>query len=110
MTYSFYLRQVPAIVVVISAPIRWPDYGTSNNCWLSTSHGTIWAFIAPMLAIVAVNIYVFCKVMHAVLTMGGRVKSKATTKEETERYVALKKGLRASLSFLALLGSVAATD
>ena len=96
--------QIPAIICVVSAPVRWSDYSTKSNCWLSASNGTIWAFIAPILVAIAINTVVFVRVLYAVLVMGGRIKSKRSSAEETDRFKALKKGIRASLSFLCLLG------
>ena len=96
--------QIPGIICVISAPIRWTDYSTKSNCWLSASDGTIWAFIAPVLVAITINLVVFVRVLYAVLVMGNRIKSKRSSAEETDRYKTLKKGVRASLSFLCLLG------
>ena len=96
--------QIPAVIVGISVAIRWEDYGTSRHCWLSTSNGTIWAFIAPLLLILAFNTFVFIRVMIAVLTMKRKITARKSSLQETDRYKELVKGIRASLSFLCLLG------
>jgi len=97
---------IPAVIVAISAGVRWDDYGTSTACWLSTRHGTIWAFIAPVLAILAVNIVVFIRILYTVLTFKdqGRHNRGDDGDDVRTRLVKAKKGLRASVVFLTLLG------
>ncbi len=90
--------------MAISAGSRWEDYGTSSSCWLSTNHGVIWAFIAPMLVIVVVNVYVFIRIMHAIFVIAARIRSRRSNKDESETLAQLKKGIKASASFLSLLG------
>ena len=92
------------MVVAISAGLRWEDYGTETSCWLSTRHGTLWSFLAPVLAIIAVNLYVFIRIMHAIFVIAAKVRSKAS-RDEASRLERLKKGVRAAASFLCLLGS-----
>ena len=100
-----FVIQAPAVIVLISAAIRWEDYGTESNCQLSTRHGTIWAFIAPMIFVVTINIVVFAMVMQAIFSTRQQLKQKASRRSrEATTYSELKKGLRASLSFLCLLG------
>ncbi len=96
--------KIPAVIVGVSVAIRWEDYGTDRYCWLSTSHGTIWSFIGPLLAILAFNTFVFIRVMHSVMTIKGRVKARKSSPEESDRYKVLVKGVRASCAFLCLLG------
>jgi hypothetical protein len=96
--------QLPAVIVAISVGIRWDDYGTDQYCWLSTNNGTIWAFIAPLLLIVTFNAVVFVRVMISIFALGSKVRGSKSTSDENDRLASLKKGLRASLSFLCLLG------
>jgi hypothetical protein len=92
------------VIVAVSVGVRWSDYGTDNYCWLSTKHGTIWAFVAPLLLIATFNTAVFVKVMHSVFALRGQVRGRKATQEDASRYAVLIKGVRASLSFLCLLG------
>lgn len=95
---------VPALIVAISAGIRWSDYGTTEHCWLSTQHGTIWAFIAPVLLIISLNAYVFICVMVAIFKSETRDFRRSSSTETDSKLANLKKAMRASLSFLCLLG------
>ena len=89
------------MIVGVSAAVRWNGFGTSDYCWLSTQHGTIWAFIGPVLCIIAFNIFVFVRIMMAILAMR---RQPVMLGDERKRFEKLKKGLRASLSFMCLLG------
>ena len=75
--------------------------------WLTScprlAHQTIWAFIAPVLLIIAFNTYVFVRIMRAVMEMRQR-KNSRRAREDATSMSKLKRGLRASLSFLCLLG------
>ena len=96
---------IPIVIVAISAGIRWNDYGSSASCWLSTQNGTVWAFIGPMLAVVCINLIIFALVLRKVLDMGARVRRRSSVSaEENASYQKLKKALRASASFMCLLG------
>ena len=95
---------VPAIIVAVSANLRWGDYGTATSCWLSTSHETIWAFIGPVLAVIAINIVVFIRIMYAVVRLSSVAKIRRSSRDDMDRFQKLKRGARASISFLCLLG------
>ena len=91
-------------MVAVAAGVRWDDFGTAKYCWLTTRDGTIWAFVGPVLAILAVNIAVFVLVLRNILIMGARMKSRRSSKDESLRYQQFKKGVRATMSFFSLLG------
>lgn len=42
------------------------SYGTSKNCWLSLGSGAIWAFVAPALFIIVVNIGILIAVTRVI--------------------------------------------
>ena len=96
--------QLPMAIVAVSAGVRWSDYGPVDNCWLSTAHGTRWAFIAPVLAVIAVNVVVFVRVVYAVFAMKNRIQARRSSTKEIGRHESLVRGVRASLSFMVLLG------
>jgi hypothetical protein len=95
---------IPSLCLIIAASSRWDQFGSDRNCWLSTEYGTIWAFIAPMLLVIAINCVVFTIVLRQVMTMGRRVKRRASSMEEASRFLELKKGIKATMSFFSLLG------
>ncbi|KAJ8047051.1 Adhesion G protein-coupled receptor L1 [Holothuria leucospilota] len=43
------------VIVIISAASKYEGYGTEKVCWLSTEHGLIWAFLAPVAFIIFVS-------------------------------------------------------
>ena len=93
---------IPAVIVAVSAGLKWSsDYGNTSNCWLH--HSTAWAFIGPVLAIIAFNTLVFIRIMVAIFAMRRKINTVAL-KEERQRMQSVMRGLRASLSFLCLLG------
>ncbi len=57
------------MIVGIAAASRFEDFGSSANCWLSTRHGTIWAFVAPFIVIIAINCVLFVLILRAVLKL-----------------------------------------
>ncbi|XP_053385920.1 adhesion G protein-coupled receptor L3-like isoform X2 [Mercenaria mercenaria] len=47
------------IIVAVSMGVtKLEGYGTENKCWLSTETGLIWAFIVPVLVIIALNVII----------------------------------------------------
>ncbi|RDD37698.1 Adhesion G-protein coupled receptor D1, partial [Trichoplax sp. H2] len=54
---------IPVIVVSISAIVRFDSYGQDERCWLSYENGFIWAFIAPVIAILCANIIIMVAVV-----------------------------------------------
>ncbi|XP_068678794.1 uncharacterized protein [Montipora foliosa] len=87
----------PAIIVAISlAATQAVGYGNAHACWLDVSSGLIWAFIAPAITIILVNIVVFVLVIRQM--MGTRHVQNKTQIEK------VKAGVKASAVILPLLG------
>ncbi|EFB21922.1 hypothetical protein PANDA_020843, partial [Ailuropoda melanoleuca] len=53
----------PAIIVAISAASRPHLYGTRDRCWLNLDQGFIWSFLAPVCAIICVNLVIFLLIL-----------------------------------------------
>ncbi|XP_032085514.1 adhesion G-protein coupled receptor D1 [Thamnophis elegans] len=56
----------PFLICVISATTSVESYGEVNNCWLSLESGAIWAFVAPALFIIVVNICILIAVTRVI--------------------------------------------
>uniref|UniRef100_A0A8C6Y5W6 Adhesion G protein-coupled receptor D1 n=1 Tax=Naja naja TaxID=35670 RepID=A0A8C6Y5W6_NAJNA len=56
----------PFFICVISATTSVESYGEINNCWLSLESGAIWAFVAPALFIIVVNICILIAVTRVI--------------------------------------------
>lgn len=95
---------IPAIIVLISGLIRWDDYGANDNCWLSTAHGTRWAFIAPVLVAIVINIGMFVRVLMGLSRLRERMAKRMSSIREVDRYKTLLAGIKVSVSFASLLG------
>ncbi|KAL4691572.1 hypothetical protein H8957_003298 [Semnopithecus entellus] len=56
----------PLLICIISLSFAMDSYGTSNNCWLSLGSGAIWAFVAPALFVIVVNIGILIAVTRVI--------------------------------------------
>ncbi|KAM6423525.1 adhesion G-protein coupled receptor D1 isoform 1-T1 [Liasis olivaceus] len=56
----------PLLICVISTTTTVESYGEHNNCWLSLDSGAIWAFVAPALFIIVVNICILIAVTRVI--------------------------------------------
>jgi hypothetical protein len=93
---------IPVIPVVVTAGVKHKTYGNNTNgCWLSSdiSHGTIWGFAAPVVAIMIINA-VFLILAVVQLCKSLKVSS---VRETSNKRVALST-LRATVLLLPLLG------
>ncbi|XP_036132719.1 adhesion G-protein coupled receptor D1 [Molossus molossus] len=56
----------PLLICLISVSCAMDSYGTTNNCWLSLQSGVIWAFVAPALLVIVVNIGILIAVTRVI--------------------------------------------
>ncbi|XP_054144910.1 adhesion G-protein coupled receptor D1 isoform X2 [Melozone crissalis] len=56
----------PLVICVISASSSLDSYGESGNCWLSLEDGAIWAFVAPAMFVILVNIGILVAVTRVI--------------------------------------------
>ncbi|KAM5312704.1 adhesion G-protein coupled receptor D1 isoform 2-T2 [Glossophaga mutica] len=57
---------LPLLICVLSVSCAVDSYGTGNNCWLSLQSGAIWAFVAPALLVIAVNVGILVAVTRVI--------------------------------------------
>ncbi|XP_045880534.1 adhesion G-protein coupled receptor D1 isoform X1 [Meles meles] len=57
---------LPFLICVISVSSAMNSYGTIINCWLSITSGAIWAFVAPALCIIVVNVGILIAVTRVI--------------------------------------------
>lgn len=97
------------LVVVIATLASVPDAYTrhsGSHCFLSAEDGAIWAFVGPMIAILASNLIMLVRVVLVVSRANVR-KSSSMSPTDEKRYVTrvrTKRALHASISFFFLLG------
>ncbi|XP_056145082.1 adhesion G-protein coupled receptor D1 [Lampris incognitus] len=56
----------PLVICVVSITSALDSYGESDNCWLSLKNGAIWAFVAPALLVIVVNIGILVSVTRII--------------------------------------------
>ncbi|XP_046904073.1 adhesion G-protein coupled receptor D1 isoform X1 [Hypomesus transpacificus] len=56
----------PLVICVVSMTSALDSYGEVDNCWLSLKNGAIWAFVAPALFVIVVNIGILISVTRII--------------------------------------------
>ncbi|XP_015268584.1 PREDICTED: adhesion G-protein coupled receptor D1-like [Gekko japonicus] len=56
----------PLLICVVSVTSAMESYGEESNCWLSLENGAIWAFVAPALFVIVVNICILVAVTRVI--------------------------------------------
>ncbi|KAM6954462.1 adhesion G-protein coupled receptor D1 [Aplochiton taeniatus] len=56
----------PLVICVVSMTSALDSYGEVDNCWLSLKNGAIWAFVAPALFVIMVNIGILISVTRII--------------------------------------------
>uniref|UniRef100_A0A670ZV88 Adhesion G protein-coupled receptor D1 n=1 Tax=Pseudonaja textilis TaxID=8673 RepID=A0A670ZV88_PSETE len=82
----------PFFICVISATTSVESYGEVNNCWLSLESGAIWAFVAPALFIIVVNICILIAVTRVISRISAenyKVRGEANAFKLTAKAVAV---------------------
>ncbi|KAF3696053.1 Adhesion G-protein coupled receptor D1 G-protein coupled receptor 133 Precursor [Channa argus] len=61
----------PLVICVVSITSALDSYGKIDNCWLSLKNGAIWAFVAPALFVIVVNIGILISVTRIISRISG---------------------------------------
>ncbi|XP_060928274.1 adhesion G-protein coupled receptor D1 [Limanda limanda] len=61
----------PLVICVVSMTSALDSYGEVDNCWLSLKNGAIWAFVAPALFVIMVNIGILISVTRIISRISG---------------------------------------
>ncbi|XP_030593485.1 adhesion G-protein coupled receptor D1 isoform X2 [Archocentrus centrarchus] len=61
----------PLLICVVSMTSALDSYGKVDNCWLSLQNGAIWAFVAPALFVIVVNIGILISVTRIISRISG---------------------------------------
>ncbi|KAJ8285836.1 hypothetical protein GJAV_G00031470 [Gymnothorax javanicus] len=56
----------PLVICVVAVTSALDSYGEVGNCWLSLENGAIWAFVAPALFVIVVNIGILIAVTRII--------------------------------------------
>ncbi|XP_037113720.1 adhesion G-protein coupled receptor D1 isoform X3 [Syngnathus acus] len=61
----------PLVICVVSMTSALGSYGEVDNCWLSLKNGAIWAFVAPALCVIVVNVGILISVTRIISRISG---------------------------------------
>lgn len=98
----------PLLPVLIGLAAGYDQYGVENDngdlefCWLSTRRGVIWAFVAPMIIIILINIVFLVLALRSIWKT--RKSQKAYRNEKTSKRELAVSILKATVILLPLLG------
>ncbi|XP_059510868.1 adhesion G-protein coupled receptor D1 isoform X2 [Stegostoma tigrinum] len=56
----------PLVICIVSVTSAFGSYGNADNCWLSIERGAIWAFVAPALFVIVVNVGILIAVTRII--------------------------------------------
>ena len=92
---------LPATIVAVSLLcnqlLQLQSYGSSQYCWLTNTHGLIWAFMGPVAVIIALNIIIFVLAMSVARMAISRNNNLETSQEVMTQ-------LKGCLSLISILG------
>ncbi|NXI34290.1 AGRD2 protein, partial [Galbula dea] len=69
---------LPVVIVGVTLATSFNKYVADNHCWLNVQTHVIWAFVGPVLFILAVNTFVLCRVVMVTVSSARR-RSKMLT-------------------------------
>ncbi|XP_077418620.1 adhesion G-protein coupled receptor D1 isoform X2 [Vanacampus margaritifer] len=82
----------PLVICVVSMTSALGSYGEVDNCWLSLRNGAIWAFVAPALCVIVVNVGILISVTRIISRISGenyKVHGEANAVKLTAKAVAV---------------------
>ena len=88
----------PALMVLISALLRFDGFGSEKACWLSIGKGLIWAFVAPVLGIVLINLIILLLVIRIMLVAVNTIPPKGAQNSS------IRNGIKGVIFLLPILG------
>uniref|UniRef100_A0A8B9GWP3 Adhesion G protein-coupled receptor D2 n=2 Tax=Astyanax mexicanus TaxID=7994 RepID=A0A8B9GWP3_ASTMX len=63
---------LPVLIVAITLTVSLNKYKAEQHCWLNTESDIIWAFVGPVLFVLAVNTVVLCRVVVVTVSSARR--------------------------------------
>lgn len=102
--FIFFAYGLPLAIVIVCLA-GWADnYGTADNCWLTTSGDElIWAFIVPVAVVMLCNIVFFIRIAP-VLRNSIRTRAEKMDTKGGERLTKLRLSFKAAVSIFMLIG------
>ncbi|XP_029960793.1 adhesion G-protein coupled receptor D2 [Salarias fasciatus] len=63
---------LPVLIVAVTLAISVDKYKADDHCWLNVKTDTIWAFVGPVVFVLAVNAVVLCRVVMVTVSSARR--------------------------------------
>ncbi|XP_042344820.1 adhesion G-protein coupled receptor D2 [Plectropomus leopardus] len=63
---------LPVLIVGITLAVSVDEYKADDHCWLNVKTDTIWAFVGPVIFVLAVNAVVLCRVVMVTVSSARR--------------------------------------
>ncbi|XP_067087954.1 adhesion G-protein coupled receptor D2-like, partial [Osmerus mordax] len=63
---------LPVVIVGVTLAVSLDKYKADNHCWLNAENDMIWAFVGPVICILAVNTVVLCRVVMVTVSSARR--------------------------------------
>ncbi|KAJ8388780.1 hypothetical protein AAFF_G00130130 [Aldrovandia affinis] len=93
---------VPVVIVGVTLTVSFDKYKANNYCWLNVQTDIIWAFVGPVLFVLAVNAVVLCRVVMVTVSSARR-RAKMLTPSSSSQIHALDLTWAATRPVLILL-------
>ncbi|KAJ7994042.1 hypothetical protein DPEC_G00261840 [Dallia pectoralis] len=77
---------LPVLVVGVTLTVSLKNYKADNHCWLNVENSMIWAFVGPVLFILAVNAVVLCRVVMVTVSSARRRAKMLTPSSASKLY------------------------
>ncbi|KAK5870496.1 hypothetical protein PBY51_003438 [Eleginops maclovinus] len=63
---------LPVLIVGVTLAVSVDEYKAEDHCWLNVKTDTIWAFVGPVIFVLAVNAVVLCRVVMVTVSSARR--------------------------------------
>ncbi|NXL56512.1 AGRD2 protein, partial [Chordeiles acutipennis] len=81
---------LPVVVVGVTLATSFNKYVADNHCWLNVQTNVIWAFVGPVLSILAVNTFVLFRVVMVTVSSARRRSKMLTPNSSLEKQIGMQ--------------------
>ncbi|NXJ65355.1 AGRD2 protein, partial [Rostratula benghalensis] len=81
---------LPVVVVGVTLSTSFNKYVADNHCWLNVQTNVIWAFVGPVLSILAVNAFVLFRVVIVTVSSARRRSKMLTPNSSLENQIGVQ--------------------
>ncbi|NXI52096.1 AGRD2 protein, partial [Chloroceryle aenea] len=81
---------LPVVIVGVTLATSFNKYVADNHCWLNVQTNVIWAFVGPVLFILAVNTFVLCRVVMVTVASARRRSKMLTPNSSLEKQIGIQ--------------------